>query len=168
MHSLEIVQWDSTRRDHPGYPGRVSGSGLVTQTTPIWVITHTQTKHKDLLGFFLNPNSITCNLTMNPTSKGGFHTYLVPYGVLLTLILINLGLGRNSNKTLERSNAKQESLYPRLLHTTQNMYPYKSIQNSIPFCSSLPLLFSSSSLSLPLLLLLPLFFFLYGFLSLET
>ena len=26
MHSLEIVQWDSTRRDHPGYPGRVSGS----------------------------------------------------------------------------------------------------------------------------------------------
>ena len=30
MHSLEIVQWDSTRRDHPGYPGRVSGSGLVS------------------------------------------------------------------------------------------------------------------------------------------
>ena len=30
VHSLEIVQWDSTRRDHPGYPGRVSGSGPVT------------------------------------------------------------------------------------------------------------------------------------------
>ena len=29
VHSLEIVQWDSTRRDHPGYSGRVSGSGLV-------------------------------------------------------------------------------------------------------------------------------------------
>ena len=29
MHSLGIVQRDSTRRDHPGYPGRVSGSGLV-------------------------------------------------------------------------------------------------------------------------------------------
>ena len=29
MHSLEIVQWDSTRRDHPGYPGRVSGSSPV-------------------------------------------------------------------------------------------------------------------------------------------
>ena len=29
MHSLEIVQWDSTRRDHPGYLGRVSGSGPV-------------------------------------------------------------------------------------------------------------------------------------------
>ena len=29
MHSLKIVQWDSTRRDHPGYPGRVSGSGSV-------------------------------------------------------------------------------------------------------------------------------------------
>ena len=27
MHSLGIVQWDSTRRDHPGYPGRVSGLG---------------------------------------------------------------------------------------------------------------------------------------------
>ena len=29
MHSLGIVQWDSTRRDHPGNPGRVSGSGRV-------------------------------------------------------------------------------------------------------------------------------------------
>ena len=29
MHSLGIVQWDSTRRDHPGYPGRVSGSSPV-------------------------------------------------------------------------------------------------------------------------------------------
>ena len=29
MHSLEIVQWDSTRRDQPGYPGGVSGSGPV-------------------------------------------------------------------------------------------------------------------------------------------
>ena len=25
MHSLGIVQWDSTRRDHPGYPGRDEG-----------------------------------------------------------------------------------------------------------------------------------------------
>ena len=33
VHSLEIVQWDSTRRDHPGYPGRVSGSGLVRNST---------------------------------------------------------------------------------------------------------------------------------------
>ena len=30
VHSLEIVQWDSTRRDHPGYPGRVSWSGPVS------------------------------------------------------------------------------------------------------------------------------------------
>ena len=28
-YSLGIVQWDFTRRDHPGNPGRVSGSGLV-------------------------------------------------------------------------------------------------------------------------------------------
>ena len=29
MHSLGIVQWNSTRWDHPGNPERVSGSGLV-------------------------------------------------------------------------------------------------------------------------------------------
>ena len=31
VSSLGIVQWDFTRRDHPGNPGRVSGSGLVTE-----------------------------------------------------------------------------------------------------------------------------------------
>ena len=30
MHSLGIVQWNSTRRDHPGNPGGVSGSGPVS------------------------------------------------------------------------------------------------------------------------------------------
>ena len=30
MHSLGIVQWNSTRWDHPGYPGRVSGAGPVS------------------------------------------------------------------------------------------------------------------------------------------
>ena len=29
VHSLGIVQWNFTRRDHLGNPGRVSGSGLV-------------------------------------------------------------------------------------------------------------------------------------------
>ena len=29
MHSLGIVQWNSTRRDHPGNPVGVSGSGPV-------------------------------------------------------------------------------------------------------------------------------------------
>ena len=29
MYSLWFVQWDSTRRDHPRNPGRVSGSGPV-------------------------------------------------------------------------------------------------------------------------------------------
>ena len=29
MHSLGIVQWNSTRRDHPGNPEGVSGSGPV-------------------------------------------------------------------------------------------------------------------------------------------
>ena len=31
VHSLGIVQWNSTRQDHPGNPGRVSGSGLVNE-----------------------------------------------------------------------------------------------------------------------------------------
>ena len=66
---------------------------FLPKTTLIWVITHTQTKLKDLLGFILNPNSITCHLTMNPTSKVGFHTHLVPCGVLPTLISRNLRLG---------------------------------------------------------------------------
>ena len=29
VHSLGIVQWNFTKRDHPGNPGRVSGSGPV-------------------------------------------------------------------------------------------------------------------------------------------
>ena len=29
MYSLGIVQWNSTRRDHPGNPGGVSGYGPV-------------------------------------------------------------------------------------------------------------------------------------------
>ena len=29
VHSLGSVQWNSTRRDHPGNPGGVSGSGPV-------------------------------------------------------------------------------------------------------------------------------------------
>ena len=35
MHSLGIVQWNSTRRDHPGNLGGVSGSGLVTEPISI-------------------------------------------------------------------------------------------------------------------------------------
>ena len=29
VHSLGIVQWNFTRRDHPGNPRRVSGSGPI-------------------------------------------------------------------------------------------------------------------------------------------
>ena len=39
VHSLGIVQWNSTRRDHPGNPGRVSGSSLVTWYT-LYLITN--------------------------------------------------------------------------------------------------------------------------------
>ena len=34
VHSLETVQWDSTRRDHPGNLGGVSGSGPVRSHRP--------------------------------------------------------------------------------------------------------------------------------------
>ena len=37
MHSLGIVQWNFTRRDHPGNPRRVSGSGPVTETLIIHI-----------------------------------------------------------------------------------------------------------------------------------
>ena len=36
MHSLGIVQWNSTRRDHPGNPEGVSGSGLVIIDPDLW------------------------------------------------------------------------------------------------------------------------------------
>ena len=36
VHALEMVQWDSTRHDHPRYPGRVSGSGpIIWYTQPL-------------------------------------------------------------------------------------------------------------------------------------
>ena len=40
VSSLGIVQWDFTRRDHPGNPGRVSGSGPVTFSTFVFLIFH--------------------------------------------------------------------------------------------------------------------------------
>ena len=68
-------------------------SWISSKTILIWVLTHTQAKPKDLLGFILNPNSIACHLTMNPTSKGGFPTFLVDLEFLPTLISIYLWLG---------------------------------------------------------------------------
>ena len=50
------------------------------KTILIWVMTHTQTKYQDLLGFDQNPNLISFHLTMNPTTKEGFHNYLVLCG----------------------------------------------------------------------------------------
>ena len=47
----------------------------------IWVTTHIHTKYQDLLEFDQNPNSISFHLTMNPTTKEGFHNYLVPCGL---------------------------------------------------------------------------------------
>ena len=39
VHSLGIVQWNSTRRDHPGNPGGVSGSGpVIYGMVPRWCL----------------------------------------------------------------------------------------------------------------------------------
>ena len=38
VHSLGIVQWNSTRRDHPGNPGGVSGSGPVITAALLIII----------------------------------------------------------------------------------------------------------------------------------
>ena len=47
MHSLEIVQWDSTRWDHPGYLRRVSGSGLVTDALRRKTVAALSLQHSD-------------------------------------------------------------------------------------------------------------------------
>ena len=39
-HSLWIIQWDFTRRDHLGNPGRVSGSGPVITSNSCNVYYH--------------------------------------------------------------------------------------------------------------------------------
>ena len=114
-----------------------------SQTTLIWVITHTQTKPKDLLGFVLNPNSITCNLTMNPTSKGGFHT-LDPIRIYFRVRFLTT---HNPQTCIIQ------------IYTKFHTKIQRSILESIPFCSSSGLIFSSSSLPLPLLLSFPLLFF---------
>ena len=49
-YSLGIVQWDFTRRDHPGNPGKVSGSGLVK-------------KHQDNMFQFIS--TLNCKITSN-------------------------------------------------------------------------------------------------------
>ena len=38
VSSLGIVQWDFTRRDHPGNPRRVSGSGPITFSAFVFFI----------------------------------------------------------------------------------------------------------------------------------
>ena len=39
VHSLWIVQWNSTRRDHPGNLGRESGSGPVSRgISHLWLV----------------------------------------------------------------------------------------------------------------------------------
>ena len=46
MHSLGIVQWNFTKRDHPGNPGRVSGLGPVNYSIKKFIINYFNTKIK--------------------------------------------------------------------------------------------------------------------------
>ena len=52
VHSLEIVQWDSTRRDHPGNLGGVSGSGPVSLVSELQV--------SNSLGLYIAVQLIQC------------------------------------------------------------------------------------------------------------
>ena len=45
MHSLGTVQWNSTRRDHPGNPRGVSGSSLVNIGPNEVIQISVQTRH---------------------------------------------------------------------------------------------------------------------------
>ena len=93
---------------------------------------------------------------MNPSSKRGFHMLLVLFKVLPSLLLRILGLGRNPNKTLglELINFSRIPYKIHMIHTRIHTQV-----SSIPFCSSIFFLFSSSSLPLPLLLSFPLIIF---------
>ena len=58
MYSLWFVQWDFTRRDHPGNIGRVSGSGLVN--CHIFSSFHPLSNDLDILvlrGYLINEDS---------------------------------------------------------------------------------------------------------------
>ena len=61
MYSLGIVQWDFTRRDHPGNPGGISWLGPVTGTMRISHMVEEHNKAPDLdritIRFMLSPGS---------------------------------------------------------------------------------------------------------------
>ena len=92
---------------------------------------------------------------MNPSSKRGFHKLLVLFMVLPSLLLRILGLGRNPNKTLGLETTNNHTIAWKTIQSFKS--PCSSIQNHIvPYLSLALLLFSSSSLPLPLLLSFPL------------
>ena len=53
MHSLGIVQWNFTRRDHPGNPGRVSGSGPVKTLFDFFILLITVCLKKSQSNIFI-------------------------------------------------------------------------------------------------------------------
>ena len=61
VHSLEIVQWDSTRRDHPGNLGGVSGSGPVNRGLLNWALVFHALDFSLLEGAFLRLGHQACN-----------------------------------------------------------------------------------------------------------
>ena len=82
MHPLGIVQWNSTRWDHPGNPGGVSGSGPFTSATD----TNTNT-------FFFSYTVeyiIICIKTFAVGHHFGINPIFVQYGIICPFQLDHL------------------------------------------------------------------------------
>ena len=74
MYSLGIVQWNSTRRDHPGIPGSVSGSSPVIKIENSWscfkdyMLLYGQMNNLDMIGYS-NSYFVDCVDSHKSTSR---------------------------------------------------------------------------------------------------
>ena len=66
-------------------------SWISSKTLLIWVITHTQTRHENLLGFILNPNSITLYQPWIHPQREDFMSFLSHMGFYPPYLLSFLG-----------------------------------------------------------------------------
>ena len=75
MNSLGIVQWNSTRRDHPGNPDGVSGPGLVNNHQVVKIIMKNKiTINIEMVIPYSEANNVPyqipiVNRRVNPTSR---------------------------------------------------------------------------------------------------
>ena len=88
---------------------------FLPKTTLIWVITHTQTKHNDLLGFVLNPNSITCNLNHESNLKGRIPCFSCTIWGFTHLTLNNFWVKMKSYQNPRKIKCQQEILVSKVV-----------------------------------------------------